>query len=268
MLDGRYISKNTNYTEHRYIEISTGIPKENKTCLQYCVCVISADRYSASHSWHVTSVKNTEPPSCCPFQCCLVFVSDMSVAQSPDISDIHPATVTVAETLSVTTDSPTDPTIVTVSQPQTLVTVPAADTQTVVPSVGASISVPDSVPAGSISERSSSALLNLASNSLSLTEILSAQQQALEQFQCQLQLAQQTEAINQRLDAIERTLNSLIQQKVQEDAAKNQESTPVRPSQQVHLQSTPELGGEGLGIDILKRKKLPRELCVSVFDVV
>jgi len=190
----------------------------------------------------------------------------MSVAQSQDISDIHPATVvTVPETLSV---SPTGPTVVTVSQPQTLVTVPAADTQTVVPSVGASISVPDSSPVGSISERSSSALLNLASNSLSLTEILSAQQQALEQFQVQLQLAQQTETINQRLDAIERTLNSLIQQKVQEDAAKNQESTPVRPSQQVHLQSTPELGGEGLGIDILKRKKLPRELCVSVFDVV
>jgi len=185
----------------------------------------------------------------------------MSVAQSQDISDIHPATVvTVPETLSV---SPTGPTVVTVSQPQTLVTVPAADTQTVVPSVGASISVPDSSPVGSISERSSSALLNLASNSLSLTEILSAQQQALEQFQVQLQLAQQTETINQRLDAIERTLNSLIQQKVQEDAAKNQESTPVRPSQQVHLQSTPELGGEGLGIDILKRKKLPRELCVS-----
>ena len=188
----------------------------------------------------------------------------MSVAQSPDISDIHPATVTVAETLSVTTDSPTDPTIVTVSQPQTLVTVPAVDTQTIVPSVGASISVADSVAAGSVSERSSSALLNLASNSLSLTEILSAQQQALEQFQCQLQLAQQTEAINQRLDAIERTLNSLIQQKVQEDAAKGQENSPVRPSQQVHIQSTPELGGEGLGIDILKRKKLPSELCVSV----
>ena len=188
----------------------------------------------------------------------------MSVAhaQSPDISDINP--VTVAETLSVTTDSPTGPTIVTVSQPQTLVNVPAADTQTVVPSVGASISVPDSGPAGAISERSSSALLNLASNSLSLTEILSAQQQALEQFQCQLQLAQQTEAINQRLDAIERTLNSLIQQKVQEDAAKSQQSTPVRPSQQVHLQTTPELSGDGLDMDILKRKKLPRELCVSV----
>ena len=69
-------------------------------------------------------------------------------------------------------------------------------------------------------ERSSTALLNLASNSLSLTEILNAQQQALEQFQCQLQLAQQTEAINQRLDAIERTLNSLIQQKAQEEAEK------------------------------------------------
>ena len=59
--------------------------------------------------------------------------------------------------------------------------------------VGTSISVPKSSDAGIEGmERSSMALLNPASNSLSLTEILNAQQQALEQFQCQLQLAQHT----------------------------------------------------------------------------
>jgi hypothetical protein len=98
---------------------------------------------------------------------------------------------------------------------------------------------------------------------------LNAQQQALEQFQCQLQLAQQTEAINQRLDAIERTLNSLIQQKAQEEAAKNAAAvaaavagtpmtpTQLRPSQQIQLpnNSPPTLDG---------KRKLPRELCSKV----
>jgi predicted ribosome quality control (RQC) complex YloA/Tae2 family protein len=148
-----------------------------------------------------------------------------------------------------------------------------------------------------MTDRTSNALLSIASNSLNLTEILNAQQQALEQFQCQLQLAQQTEAINQRLDAIERTLNSLIQQKAQEDAVKThhhqqqqvvveqqpappgQEAedlqaqaqvhltaslTPVRPSQQIQMLS------DSLGPAESKKKKLPRELCVRglVYDVI
>lgn len=176
----------------------------------------------------------------------------------------------VAETLQVTTD---------VHQPSDQVNGVSLTSQPLPPSslptnVGASISVPpDAVTStGGLSDRSSSALLSLAS-SCSLTEILNAQQQALEQFQCQLQLAQQTEAINQRLDAIERTLNTLIQQRAQDEAAKNAAvaaaaavvSSPVpssqlRPSQQLQLPSSPP-GGEG-------KKKLPRELCVSAMFVV
>lgn len=168
-------------------------------------------------------------------------------ASSP-ITD--PIPHSVAETLQVTTSSDaTDPVSVT---DHVSVTDPVSVTQPVpassIPSVGASISVPDNGSAASAlaNDRSSSALLSLAS-SCSLTEILNAQQQALEQFQCQLQLAQQTEAINQRLDAIERTLNSLIQQRAQEEAAKNAAVvaaaaaavTPLtpsqlRPSQQLH----------------------------------
>ena len=137
----------------------------------------------------------------------------MSASQSPELSDIHAGgggPSTVAETLQVSTEPATI----------SIGTTPLSASAVVSEShaVGASISVPPETSGGV--ERSSTALLNLASNSLSLTEILNAQQQALEQFQCQLQLAQQTEAINQRLDAIERTLNSLIQQKAQEDAEK------------------------------------------------
>lgn len=243
----------------------------------------------------------------------------MSASQEPDISDIHAATnVDVAETLSVsTTESVVShghsiggvslPNVVPVSPvvpggPSALsvtsVSVPSVSTdaaaQHTIPAVGASISVPggDSASAAAtISDRASTALLNIASSSLNLTEILNAQQQALEQFQCQLQLAQQTEAINQRLDAIERTLNSLIQQKAQEDAAKSQqqqaqlqqqqqqhtqsqsvvgvasaqrsqgqlETTPIRPSQQLQFE-TP---GSEFGSADGKKKKLPRELCVS-----
>ena len=132
--------------------------------------------------------------------------------QTPD-----PIPHSVAETLSVTTDGQPAHEPVAVTVTQSALPVPASS----IPSVGASISVPDSGSATSLAaDRSSSALLSLAS-SCSLTEILNAQQQALEQFQCQLQLAQQTEAINQRLDAIERTLNSLIQQRAQEEAVKN-----------------------------------------------
>ena len=171
------------------------------------------------------------------------------------VSHTDPIPHSVAETLQVTTDG-TDPVG---TQP-----LPASS----IPSVGASISVPDSGTASALGhDRSSSALLSLAS-SCSLTEILNAQQQALEQFQCQLQLAQQTEAISQRLDAIERTLNSLIQQRAQEEAAKNaavvaaaaaavNPITPaqLRPSQQLQLPSNSPPGIEG-------KKKLPRELCV------
>lgn len=222
----------------------------------------------------------------------------MSASQEPDISDIHTPTV-VGETLSVSTSSslghpievvgsvslnsvePVSP----VGQPLTVnVTVPS-DNQPI-PNVGASISV-GADGGGGLTDRTSNALLSIASNSLNLTEILNAQQQALEQFQCQLQLAQQTEAINQRLDAIERTLNSLIQQKAQEDAVKSQQQvveqqvvatapqsqeaedlqaqaqvhltaslTPVRPSQQIQLLS------DSMGMADTKKKKLPRELCV------
>ena len=141
----------------------------------------------------------------------------MSASQSPELSDIHPGPTTVAETLQVSTEPST------ISIGSAPLGGAVSDSHNAIPAVGASISVPETSGAGIGGvERSSTALLNLASNSLSLTEILNAQQQALEQFQCQLQLAQQTEAINQRLDAIERTLNSLIQQKAQEDAEKHQ----------------------------------------------
>lgn len=245
----------------------------------------------------------------------------MSASQETDISDIHAASSVVAETLSVSTS---DATIVSpievvgsvslnsvepvspVPQPLTVnVTIPS-DTQPPIPNVGASISVggSDTASVGAMTDRASSALLSIASNSLNLTEILNAQQQALEQFQCQLQLAQQTEAINQRLDAIERTLSSLIQQKAQEDAVKthhqsqhhqqthaqqaleqppssqeaedlqvqaqvqlNASLTPaaMRPSQQLQLSMEDGLGGLG-SADSNKKKKLPKELCVS--DVV
>ncbi len=232
----------------------------------------------------------------------------MSASQEPDISDIHSTTV-VAETLSVSTSdsaivhpsievvgaatlSSVEP-VSPISQPLTVnVTIPS-DTQPPIPNVGASISVGGDSPSVGMSDRASNALLSIASNSLNLTEILNAQQQALEQFQCQLQLAQQTEAINQRLDAIERTLNSLIQQKAQEDAVKinhhhhhhsqsvpppsqgdcqeaddlqaqaqvqlNASLTPIRPSQQLQIGLSDPMG---LSLEN-KKKKLPRELCVS-----
>lgn len=229
----------------------------------------------------------------------------MSASQEPDISDIHSTTV-VAETLSVSTSedaaivhpsievvgaatlSSVEP-VSPISQPLTVnVTIPN-DPQPPIPNVGASISVGGDSPSVGMSDRASNALLSIASNSLNLTEILNAQQQALEQFQCQLQLAQQTEAINQRLDAIERTLNSLIQQKAQEDAVKihhhtqappptsqgdcqeaedlqaqaqvqlNASLTPMRPSQQLQMGAL----SDPIGLQDNKKKKLPRELCVS-----
>lgn len=226
----------------------------------------------------------------------------MSASQEPDISDIH--ATTVAETLSVTTSDSTIVNPIEIAngvslssvdpdnQPLTVnVTIPSggSDSQSPIHNVGASISVGGTDgPSVGMTDRASNALLSIASNSLNLTEILNAQQQALEQFQCQLQLAQQTEAINQRLDAIERTLNSLIQQRVQDDAVKthhhhthhqqvsNQEaedlqvqaqvqlnaalsSTPLRPSQQLQIGMSDSMGG----LSDSKKKKLPRELCVS-----
>lgn len=221
----------------------------------------------------------------------------MSATQA-SISDIHHPT-SVAETLSVTTSETVVPSSmvqhvggvslsneVTVSpislQPPLAVnvTVPSDQTHHTLSSVGTGLDSHSSV-SGSIADRTSTALLNIASNSLNLTEILNAQQQALEQFQCQLQLAQQTEAINQRLDTIERTLSSLIQQKAQEDAVKNQVQihtpqthmvqletltpvTPVRTPQQLQL-STPdklEAMSDHSMLSDGKKKKLPRELCV------
>lgn len=219
------------------------------------------------------------------------------------VSDIHQHPTSVAETLSVTTsDSVVPSTIVqhvggaslsnevnplSLQQPLTVnVTVPSDHTQHSLASVGTSLDSHSSV-SGSIADRASTALLNIASNSLNLTEILNAQQQALEQFQCQLQLAQQTEAINQRLDTIERTLNSLIQQKAQEDAVKTQVQihtpvpvpqthmvqldaltsvTPVRPSQQLQLNTPDKIESIASDQSMLsdgRKKKLPRELCVS-----
>ena len=115
-------------------------------------------------------------------------------------------------------------------------------------------------------------LLSLAS-SCSLSEILSAQQQALEQIHTQIHLAQQFESITNRLDAIERTLNSLIQQRAVEDhvdAASVTASTPT-------LLDNPSPGASAVNCITVqtaspvsqnsssskKSKKLPRDLCVS-----
>lgn len=236
----------------------------------------------------------------------------MSASRDPDISDIH--TTTVAETFSVSSSDssaivhPIEVSGVTLSnvdvsvpQPLTVnVTVPNDPVQSPISNVGASISVGgDGSSVGAVTDRASSAFLSIASNSLNLAEILNAQQQALEQFQCQMQLAQQTEAINQRLDAIERTLSSLIQQKAQEEAAKSNNHhhhhhhhqpqpsppSPPPPAQQQEvddlqvqaqvqltaaLSSTPLQTSQHLQISTSesiesseKKTKLPRELCVS-----
>ena len=173
---------------------------------------------------------------------------NMSATDGHDISDIH--TSTVGESLS-------DPGAHGIDASEAGHSV-GVEHHPNIPAVGASVSISDPSAAVSINERSSTALLNLAS-SCSLTEILNVQQQALEQFQCQLQLAQQNEAINQRLDAIERTLNNLIHQKAQEEAVRSvggQSVTPIRPSQQLDA-SVSGSSNES------KKKKLPRELCVS-----
>ncbi|KAL5509108.1 hypothetical protein EMCRGX_G004397 [Ephydatia muelleri] len=174
----------------------------------------------------------------------------MSATDGHDISDIHTST-TVGESLS-------DPGAHGIDGSEAGHSV-GVEHHPNIPVVGASVSISDPSAAVSINERSSTALLNLAS-SCSLTEILNVQQQALEQFQCQLQLAQQNEAINQRLDAIERTLNNLIHQKAQEEAVRSvggQSVTPIRPSQQLDAS----ISGSS---NESKKKKLPRELCAKV----
>lgn len=122
----------------------------------------------------------------------------------------------------------------------------------------------------------SAALLSLAS-SCSLSEILSAQQQALEQIHTQIHLAQQFESITNRLDAIERTLNSLIQQRPP-DADQVVESpsvisappslleaaqTVVTPSPSVNC-ITVQTASPSTPLSAEKKsRKLPRDLCVS-----
>ena len=239
----------------------------------------------------------------------------MSASREPNISDIHSTTVAESFSVRASDSSPIVHPIAGVTLtgidgpvvPQPLpgnVTVPNDTPQSPISNVGASISVGDGSSVGAMTDRASSAFLSIASNSLNLTEILNAQQQALEQFQCQLQLAQQTEAINHRLDAIERTLGSLIQQKAQEDALKNHHhhhhqqpepaaaaappppSPPSSHQQEIEeldlqvqaqvqlsaaLNSTPIQTSQHLQIstsDCLdmvenKKRKLPRELCVS-----
>jgi len=121
----------------------------------------------------------------------------------------------------------------------------------------------------------SAALLSLAS-SCSLSEILSAQQQALEQIHTQIHLAQQFESITNRLDAIERTLNSLIQQR-SADADQVESSSVisappslleaaqpvVTPSTNVSC-ITVQTASPSTPLSVEKKsKKLPRDLCVS-----
>ena len=119
----------------------------------------------------------------------------------------------------------------------------------------------------------SAALLSLAS-SCSLSEILSAQQQALEQIHTQIHLAQQFESITNRLDAIERTLNSLISQRTSEDhhvespsvtASTSLLETPtgVTPPMSCITVQTANTGSTPLISVEKKSKKLPRDLCVS-----
>jgi len=125
----------------------------------------------------------------------------------------------------------------------------------------------------------SAALLSLAS-SCSLSEILNAQQQALEQIHTQVHINNQFETINQRLDAIEKTLGTLIHHRQQSDAvhqvvvnSAGHGAAGVGETSDMlhedHQTGTPGLtdisyvGDTSLGGDKKSSKKLPRELCVS-----
>jgi hypothetical protein len=119
----------------------------------------------------------------------------------------------------------------------------------------------------------SAALLSLAS-SCSLSEILSAQQQALEQIHTQIHLAQQFESITNRLDAIERTLNSLISQRSGEEhhvespsvaAPTSLLETPTGVTPPMSCITVQTAGGTNpLGSVEKKTKKLPRDLCSKI----
>ncbi|XP_065919235.1 uncharacterized protein [Dysidea avara] len=123
----------------------------------------------------------------------------------------------------------------------------------------------------------SAALLSLAS-SCSLSEILNAQQQALEQIHTQVHINNQFETINQRLDAIEKTLSNLIHHRQQNDAvhqvvvnSAGHGATGVgETSDMLHDDpGTPGLtdmsyGDNSLSGDKKSSKKLPRELCSKV----
>ena len=121
----------------------------------------------------------------------------------------------------------------------------------------------------------SAALLSLAS-SCSLSEILNAQQQALEQIHTQVHINNQFETINQRLDAIEKTLSNLIHHRQQTEAVHqvvvnaNPHGTAVsETSDMLHedqsgttgLNDMSYVADTSLG-DKKSSKKLPRELCV------
>lgn len=121
----------------------------------------------------------------------------------------------------------------------------------------------------------SAALLSLAS-SCSLSEILNAQQQALEQIHTQVHINNQFETINQRLDAIEKTLSNLIHHRQQTEAVHqvvvnssghgagvSETSDMLRDDQTAGsgLADMSYVGDTSLG-DKKSSKKLPRELCV------
>ena len=125
----------------------------------------------------------------------------------------------------------------------------------------------------------SAALLSLAS-SCSLSEILNAQQQALEQIHTQVHINNQFETINQRLDAIEKTLSNLIHHRQQAEAVHQvvvnssaHGASVTDTSDMLHedqagaagLADMSYVGDTSLG-DKKSSKKLPRELCVREYN--
>lgn len=120
----------------------------------------------------------------------------------------------------------------------------------------------------------SAALLSLAS-SCSLSEILNAQQQALEQIHTQVHINNQFETINQRLDAIEKTLSNLIHHRQQTEAVHqvvvNSTAHGAGVAESPDMLREDQTGTAGLTDmsyvdtslgDKKSSKKLPRELCV------
>lgn len=122
----------------------------------------------------------------------------------------------------------------------------------------------------------SAALLSLAS-SCSLSEILNAQQQALEQIHTQVHINNQFETINQRLDAIEKTLSNLIHHRQQTEAVHqvvvNSTAHGAGVAESPDMLREDQTGTAGLTDmsyvdtslgDKKSSKKLPRELCGKV----